>query len=433
MKTNILVVDDDLHMRLALKESLNKAGYSVSVAEDGLKATEVIKRGSFDLVITDVRMPHKSGIDLLESVRETSSLVPVILITAYGTIQDAVKAIKEGAFDYIQKPFNTETLYGVVKRALGLNRGKIIYGSRAMKDILWNASRVARSDTTVLILGESGVGKELVAKYVHENSERRTGPFIPVNCAALPDTLLESELFGYERGAFTGAMAKKPGKFELADKGTLLLDEISEMELRLQAKLLRVLQEKEIEIIGSRYPKKVDVRVIATTNRDMKKCVEEGKFREDLYYRLNVFPIVVPPLRDRKEDVPILVEYFLAKYSQGKDTSISDDAMEFLKEKTWKGNVRELENTLARACILSDYSVVKLTHLQDLEARKELKVGSVRDMEMNLILDTLRSVNGNRTQAASILGITVRTLRNKIKEYKELGIAVPQGCLNAAN
>jgi transcriptional regulator with PAS, ATPase and Fis domain len=228
-------------------------------------------------------------------------------------------------------------------------------------------------------------------------------------------------------------MAKKPGKFELADKGTLLLDEISEMDLRLQAKLLRVLQEKEIEIIGSRYPKKVDVRVIATSNRDMKKCVEEGKFREDLYYRLNVFPIVVPPLRDRKEDIAVLVEYFLTKYSQGKDMSISEEAMEFLKEKMWKGNVRELENTLARACILSDYSDVKLTHLQDLESRKELRVGSVRDMEMNLILDTLRSVNGNRTQAASILGITVRTLRNKIKEYKELGIAVPHGCLNAAN
>jgi two-component system response regulator FlrC len=378
-------------------------------------------------------MPHKSGIDLLESVRETSSLVPVILITAYGTIQDAVKAIKEGAFDYIQKPFNTETLYGVVKRALGLNRGKIIYVSRAMKDVLWNASRVARSDTTVFILGESGVGKELVAKYVHENSERRSGPFIPVNCAALPDNLLESELFGYERGAFTGAVAKKPGKFELADKGSILLDEISEMDLRLQAKLLRVLQEKEIETIGSRYPKKVDVRVIATSNKDMKKCVEEGKFREDLYYRLNVFPVVVPPLRDRKEDIPILVEYFLTKYSQGKDTSVADEAMEFLKEKTWKGNVRELENTMARACILSDYSVVKVNHLQDLESRKEVRVGSVRDMEMNLILDTLRQVSGNRTQAASILGITVRTLRNKIREYKGLGIPVPQGCMNAAN
>lgn len=433
MKTNILVVDDDLHMRLALKESLSKAGYSVSVAEDGLKAAEVIRGGSFDLVITDVRMPHKSGLDLLESVRETSSLMPVILMTAYGTIQDAVKAIKEGAFDYIQKPFNIDTLYGVVKRALGLNRGKIIYTSRAMKDVLWNASRVARSDTTVLILGESGVGKELVAKYVHENSERRTGPFIPVNCAALPDNLLESELFGYEKGAFTGAANKKPGKFELAEKGTLLLDEISEMDLRLQAKLLRVLQEKEIEIIGSRYPKKVDVRVITTTNRDLKKYVEEGKFREDLYYRLNIFPIIVPPLRDRKEDVEVLVEHFLTKYSLGKDTSVSDDAMEFLKERQWKGNVRELENTIARACILSDYTVIKVAHLQDLDQKKEVRVGSVRDMEMNLILDTLRSVNGNRTQAASILGITVRTLRNKIREYKGLGITVPQGYLNAAS
>jgi transcriptional regulator with PAS, ATPase and Fis domain len=220
---------------------------------------------------------------------------------------------------------------------------------------------------------------------------------------------------------------KKPGKFELAEKGTLLLDEISEMDVRLQAKLLRVLQEKEIEIIGSRYPKKVDVRVIATTNRDLKKCVEEGKFREDLFYRLNVFPIVVPPLRDRKEDIPLLVDYFLAKYSQAKDTRIADEAMEFLKGKGWKGNVRELENTIARACILSDCSTVKLTHLQGLDEKREVQVGSVRDMEMNLIVDTLRSVNGNRTQAASILGITVRTLRNKIREYKGLGIAVPGG------
>jgi DNA-binding NtrC family response regulator len=429
MKTNILVVDDDHQMRLALKESLTKAGYAVSLAEDGQQGVDAFKRNPFDLVITDVRMPHKNGLELLTSIKEGTSLVPIILITAYGTVTDAVKAIKEGAFDYIQKPFNADTLYGVVKRALGVNGGKIIYISRAIKEVLLNSERVAKSDATVLILGESGVGKELVARYIHDNSDRHGGPFIPVNCAALPENLLESELFGYEKGAFTGAAMRKPGKFELADKGTILLDEVTEMDLRLQAKLLRVLQEKEIEVVGSRYPKKVDVRVIATTNRDLRKYVEEGKFREDLFYRLNVFPITVPPLRERREDITVLVEYFLRKYAKGKDVGIADDALDHLKERSWKGNVRELENSIARACILSDYSIIKLAHLKDQGSavQREVRLTSVRDMEMNLILDTLKTMNGNRTQAAGLLGITVRTLRNKIKEYKDLGIAVPQG------
>jgi two-component system response regulator FlrC len=257
--------------------------------------------------------------------------------------------------------------------------------------------------------------------------------FIAVNCAALPENLLESELFGYEKGAFTGAAARKPGKFELADKGTILLDEVTEVDLRLQAKLLRVLQEREVEVIGSKYPKKVDVKVIATTNRNLAKLMQEGKFREDLYYRLNVFPIVVPPLRERREDIPELTAHLLKKYARGTDTRISAEAMDYLMQKGWKGNVRELENAVARACILSDYTVIKPAHLQDpCDENEQVAprtpvdgVGSVREMEMKLILDALKSMDGNRTKAASVLGITSRTLRNKIKEYRDLGVAVP--------
>ncbi len=432
--SQILVVDDDYHMRLALKESLSRVGYGVALAEDGAAACEAMKKAAFDLIITDVRMPRKNGFDVLASIKDGLSFVPVIIVTAYATIQDAVRAIKEGAFDYIQKPFDTETLYAVVKRAMGLNAGKIIYASRCMKEVLVNAEKVARTDATVLIQGESGVGKELVAKYVHERSPRAGGPFVAVNCAALPENLLESELFGYEKGAFTGALSRKPGKFELADGGTLLLDEVTEMDLRLQAKLLRVLQEREIEVLGSRRPTRVDVRVVATTNRDIRRAVEEGKFREDLYYRLNVFPLTVPPLRERKEDIPVLVAYFLKKYAKGLDVRVAEEAIVFLKEKSWKGNVRELENTIARACILSDYSVITLSHLADQEsARKDPAPSSVRDMEMKLIIDTLKSVGGNRTHAASLLGITVRTLRNKIREYRGMGIPVPQGGLNGSH
>jgi DNA-binding NtrC family response regulator len=425
VKTNVLVVDDDYHMRLALKETLTKAGYAVSAVEDGKMALREVEKRIFDLIITDVQMPQLNGIDLLKHIRQSLPFLPVILVTAYGTVQDAVQVIKEGAFDYIQKPFDVETLYGVVKRALGQNGGKIIYTSRALKEVLLKAERVAKSDATVLILGESGVGKELISRFIHEASDRCGQPFMPVNCAALPENLLESELFGYEKGAFTGAVSRKPGKFELADKGTILLDEVTEMDFRLQAKLLRVLQEREIEVVGSRFPKKVDVRVLATTNRNVRKLVEEGKFREDLYYRLNVFPIVVPPLRERKEDIPPLVAYLLKKYSKGMDVRIDESAMAFLREQNWKGNVRELENTIARACILSNYSVIKLTHLEDMDLMNDSRIGSVKDMETRLIIDALKSVGGNRTRAASILGITARTLRNKIKEYRDAGIDIP--------
>ena len=422
MKTNVLVIDDDYHMRVALKESLTKTGYTVFLAENGMRAIDEIGKRIFDLVITDVKMPHLNGIELLKHIRKEQPLLPVILVTAYGTIQDAVSVIKEGAFDYIQKPFTADTLYSTIKRAIGVNNGKIIYASKTMKDVLMKAEKVAKSDVTVLVLGESGVGKELISRFIHENSDRPKNPFVPVNCASLPENLLESELFGYEKGAFTGAFARKMGKFEIADRGTILLDEITEMDFRLQAKLLRVLQEKEIEVVGSKYPKKIDTRVIATTNRNIVKLVEEGKFREDLYYRLNVFPIYVPPLRERKEDIPELVAHFLHKHSKGMDVSISQEAMKFLMENNWKGNARELENVIARACILSNYSVIKLTDLQEMNLAQDSSRGSIREMEMKLILDALKTCNGNRTKAASMLGKTTRTLRNKIKEYKDMGI-----------
>ncbi len=426
MKTNVLVVDDDNHMRIALKESLVRAGYNVALAEDGKMAMVEIDRKPYDLVITDVKMPHIGGIDLLKAIKETSPLMPVILMTGYGTVQDAVKVMKEGAYDYIQKPFNTDTLYSVVRRALGVNNGKIVFASRAMKEVLVKAERVAGSDATVLVLGESGVGKEVIAKFIHENSGRAHMPFVAVNCAALPENLLESELFGYEKGAFTGAMTRKPGKFELADRGTILLDEITEMDLRLQAKLLRVLQEQELEVLGARSARKIDVRVIATTNRDIVKTVADGNFREDLYYRLSVFPITIPALRERREDIPPLADHLLKKHSRGMDIGVSDEVMEHLKNRHWKGNVRELENVIARACILSGGSVITMSHLDEGRAvQTEAPVSSVREMETKLILDALRSVRGNRSRAAGILGITVRTLRNKINEYRAMGIEVP--------
>jgi DNA-binding NtrC family response regulator len=430
---NILVIDDDYHMRTALTEVLAGAGYGVCSAEDGKIAMDSIKRMSYDLVITDVKMPYINGIDLLSRIKREQCSLPVIVMTAYGTVEHAVNAIKEGAFDYIQKPFDAESLYEVVQRALGVDGGKIVCSSRSMKDLLVMAQQVAKSEATVLVTGESGVGKELISRYIHENGDRREMPFVAVNCAALPENLLESELFGYEKGAFTGAAMRKPGKFELADKGTILLDEITEMELKLQAKLLRVLQEREVEVIGSKYPKKIDVKVIATTNRNLKKAVEEGRFREDLYYRLNVFPLVVPPLRERREDIPQLVAYLLKKYARGMDMRIDQEAMAYLIQRSWKGNVRELENAIARACILSDYTAIKLAHLEESITGRESgagllsreAVGSVRTMEMKLILDALESMNGNRTRAASVLGITSRTLRNKIREYRDMGLAVP--------
>ena len=443
----ILLADDDHDMRYALRETLTRCGYAVDTATEGGEAIEKFSEKRFDMVITDVRMVNSNGIQVLKEIKKRSPDTPVVLITAYGTIDNAVEAMKLGAFDYLIKPFSVEALEDVVKRGInsaattdknisvGKMKSEIISNDTKMIRILKIGEDVALSDVTVLIEGESGTGKEVLAKFIHNRSTRSTGPFIAINCAAIPDGLLESELFGYERGAFTGALNKRTGKFIQAHTGTLLLDEISEMSLPLQAKLLRVLQEREVDTIGGREPVDVDIRVIATTNRSLKNEVEEGKFREDLYYRLNVFPLCLPPLRERKSDIPLLVEYFIRKHrnirgNKSPVTAISGDAIEVLLNHGWKGNIRELENVVERAILMAGADTIFPEHLvidERTEGEKPasmINAGvSVYEMERALIMKTLEGVEGNRTKAAKLLGIGVRTLRNKLKEYRTEGMA----------
>ena len=363
MAEEILVVDDEPQMLIAVNETLRRKGYAVTAAASGVEALCRMKEKSFQLVITDMRMPEVSGIDLLRRVRTVTPHTPVILLTAYGTVENAVEAMKQGAFDYLLKPFSSDSLEQVVKRALASgsrpeDRGShdIVTQDPEMSLVIESACRCAASSATVLIEAESGTGKELLARLIHGRSTRRLNPFVAVNCAALPENLLESELFGFEKGAFTGASASKPGKFELAHRGTLLLDEIGEMASILQAKLLRVLQEKEVDRIGGKDPVKIDVRIIATTNRDLQSLVREGAFREDLYYRLNVVPLAIPPLRRRQGDIPLLADFFCRRYGRefGKEGfQCAPDALAELMSHGWPGNVRELENVIQRALALS--------------------------------------------------------------------------------
>ena len=434
--SKILVADDEYLMREGIKETLLNMGCKVDLASDGEEAIRLLKGGTYSMVITDVKMPKAGGLDLLREARLICPDVPLLMMTAYGTVESAVEAMKMGAFDYILKPFSADAVEKAVKKALGggrrrsSNRGEesIITKDKKMLRLFEIAEKVAASDATVLIQGESGTGKEVLAGFLHNKSARKDGPFIAVNCAALPENLLESELFGHERGAFTGALSKKPGKFELADKGTILLDEISEMNPLLQAKLLRVLQERVVDRVGSLRPKAVDVRVIATTNRDMKSMVAEGKFREDLFYRLNVFPLTIPPLRERVVDIMPLTQFFLEKYGSA-GVEISKEAVKRLKASPWQGNVRELENIVQRALLLRGDGPILESQLFFNEEEKsgaqvkgmspDAMVGlSVREMEKDLILSTLGELRGNRTRAADILGISVRTLRNKLNEYE---------------
>ncbi len=444
-KRTILVVDDEPGMRSGLSEVLGRAGYHVLQAAGGEEALRLLEGRKVVLVISDMRMPGLSGLDLLGHIRRSQPHLPVVMITAYGTVEDAVRAMKAGARDFLTKPFSPTDLLHLVasfsdersreeQRRLRPDAGErrspsriIITQSRELLRIIEVIDAVASSRAPVLIQGESGTGKELLARRLHDAGVRRGCPFVAVNCAALPRELLESELFGHERGAFTGAVGRKLGKFEQANGGTLLLDEISEMDQGLQAKLLRVLQEWEIDRVGGTQPVPVDVRVVATTNRNLRQMVVSGEFRRDLYYRLNVVPITVPPLRERKGDVDLLVDHFLARFSDGSKT-IEPSAREFLRQQSWPGNVRELENLLERAALLSREMVLRVGNFA-IEEKSELGRAhdltlaglTVREVEKRLIIDTLHYTNNNRSHAARMLGISIRTLRNKLAEYRTRG------------
>ena len=453
----LLIVDDDSSMRMALYESLTSCGYEVETAENGAEALARFKSGRFAGVVTDMRMPKMSGMEVLKGVKRISPETPVIIITAYGTVSTAVDAMKEGASEFIMKPFSLDDLEFAVKNVLatgtqskGEKKGvtgeagypgrEIITQNQKIIDLLEMLKTVAASKSSVLIEGESGTGKELFARFVYRHSTRRQMPFVAVNCAAIPSQLLESEMFGYEKGAFTGAAVKKIGKFELADGGTLLLDEISEMDIHLQAKLLRVIQESEVDRLGGKMPVAIDVRLIATTNADILGRIEQKTFRSDLYYRLNVIPVKVPPLRERGGDILLLADHFIRKYSEvnEKETpKLSEQAKAMLNGYHWPGNVRELENIIERAVVISKNGRIMPADLlmdfakkrgvsptsddqQIAQARQEIDAEAgttLQEMEKKMIFSTLDQVNWNKTKASRILGISVRTMRNKLSEY----------------
>ena len=447
-QARILIVEDDPHMREGLTASIEKKGHKVEVACDALEAKLKLAGQGFDLVITDLRMPKGSGMDVLDCARDLQPATPVVVITAYGTVEKAVEAMKKGAVDFIQKPFSLTDLWETLDRCLG-SRGAhgpdragsdpqaILTRNSQMLLILQRARAVAGTKVPVLLQGESGTGKELLARFIHRNSPRAHKTLVAVNCAAIPDNLLESELFGHEKGAFTGAISRKIGKFEQANGSTLLLDEIGEMSLNLQAKLLRVLQEWEVDRLGGNGPIAVDVRVIATTNADLLEGVRNGKFREDLYFRLSVMPLRLPPLRERKEDIPLLAEHFLKLACREHSRSIrgfTPRAMEKLEGHDWPGNVRELKNVIERAVLLASGDLVgeKDVWIEQLAGKEPEGIPgnggrSLKDMERELILKTLEMEGWNRTRASAKLGISIRTLRNKLQEYRREGLIPAEG------
>ena len=441
-RAKILVVDDEAIIRDSLRDWLIDVGHQVFAAENGHQALQIIQKEKPEIVITDLVMPGIDGLELLRRAKQISPDVQVIIITAYGSVPTAIQAMREGAYDYIEKPFCPEKaellIEKLVERQALLEENvslrqklqerysfeNIIARSAKMQRVIDIIKVVAKSNATVLITGESGTGKELVARAIHTQSYRRDKPFIAVSCAALPESLLESELFGHEKGAFTGAYAQRKGKFEIADKGTLFLDEIGEMSSNIQVHLLRVLEEKEFTRVGGNEPIRVDVRLITATNKDMKKAIAAGQFREDLYYRLNVVSIELPPLRERGEDVPLLAEYFLRKFArenQKKTAGFSPEANSFLLKYDWPGNVRELENAIERAVILTKNSYVEVEDLAQenlLTARRQVTSGKkLSELEKNHIVQVLIETGGNCSEAARILGISRMTLYNKIKAY----------------
>jgi DNA-binding NtrC family response regulator len=448
-KKAILIVEDDPAVRESLCLLLKKKGYEMLLASNGKEALHLFRREVVDLVITDVVMPKMDGIELLEAVKGLRPETEVIVISAQGTIEKAVQAIKLGAFDFIEKPINPRGISLLVERALEKqtlilqNRDlrsrledkfhfrNIVGRSEKMVKIFELIHHIAPYDSSVLIIGESGTGKELIANAIHYNSPRASMPFIKVSCASLSEGIIESELFGHEKGAFTGAIASRKGRFELAHQGTLFLDEVKDIPPSTQIKLLRVLQEGEFERVGGNKTIKVNIRIIAASNRDLQEAVKEGVFREDLYYRLNVVNIKLPPLRDRRDDIPFLINFFIEKYNQKyhmKVKGISQKAMNLLADYKWTGNIRELENTIESILVINSPEVIDIQHLpqeiRDVKERPEvipIKIGtSLEDVEKEMLIQTLRMTKGNKRKAAQLLGINVRTIHRKIEEIEEL-------------
>ena len=445
----VLVIDDDDSLRRVVEYNLHEDGYRVLLAVDGTRGWQTFQAEGVDLVLSDVRMPEMDGLELLTRIKTIQPDLPVIMLTAHGTINSAVEAMKLGAFDYLTKPFNREQLKAAVRKALEVaaltteNRylrqvvaerfsfANMIAGSRAMRAVTETAARVAQSDTTVLLEGESGTGKELLAKAIHFHSSRARAPFVTINCGAIPEQLLESELFGHRRGSFTGAVADKRGKFETAERGTIFLDEIGELPSLLQVKILRVLQEREIDKVGETRPIKVNVRVVAATNRDLEKMIADGAFRDDLYYRLAVVSIRMPPLRERTDDIPLLVDHFLSKHAERLDRprpTVEKGVYSAFNLYSWPGNIRELENVIERALVLDNDGVLGLDDLAERLRSRDHRLAnlhmelpdegiSLEDVERELLLAALQKHNWNQTRAAAFLNITRSTLLYRMQKF----------------
>jgi DNA-binding NtrC family response regulator len=446
----ILIVEDEAKMRRLLELNLGEDGFTTFSAGDAEAGLKLLNENAVDLVVTDLKLPGMNGLEFLQTIKRQNAAMPVVVMTAFGSVETAVEAMKAGASDYVLKPFSLAEMRMVIHKELDVrnlreeNRslrealGKryahpnVVARSPKMQEVLATVERIAPTNSTVLLGGESGVGKDLIARAIHEKSRRASGPFVKINSTAIPENLLESELFGYDRGAFTGAAASKPGKFEMADKGTLFLDEIGDVPPATQVKLLRVLQEREFERLGSTRTIKVDVRLVAATNRDLREALEQGTFREDLYYRLNVVPIDIAPLRERKEDIPDLVNLFIARFAgdSGKPVeSITPEAMQILVGYHWPGNVRELQNIIERACALAKGTVLDVADIHlDVRPAKGADAGdhflpegmTLEQWEDEMIQEALKRANGNKSQAARLLGLSRNALRYRLSK---IGIA----------
>ena len=452
----ILVVDDDPQMQFFLQEALQRQQYVVNVQPSAEAALDALASARFDLILMDVRLPGMNGLDAVNEIQKLDHRTPIIIMTAHGTRDTALEAVRRGAYDYFTKPFSLDEMEIIVRRALekkrmvgeleqlrhqlqaASRRGRIVGSSRALEEILRLIDRVGPTDSTVLILGESGTGKELIAEAIHESSTRRSKPFVKLNCAAIPEALLESELFGHEKGAFTGAISRKPGKFETADGGTLLLDEIGDMTLSTQAKILRALQERELQRVGGTQTIKVDVRIIASTNKDLERAVKEGTFRDDLYFRLNVVTLQVPPLRDRREEIPELADHFLAEANTRLNrgiTRLAPDALAALMEHGWPGNIRELRNMIERAVVVNDGDVLALSSFPPPIRPVEPSAGGagsarwetlqnltldekVAQLERAFVMDALARAGGVQAAAARLLGVTERSVWHLVKKHR---------------